>query len=123
MSPTASAACQTSNTPQNRHALRDGTGQTNLFKWVAGLDPTNPASRFVVAIAPVPGQPGKTNVMSNPIASGRTYTVMASSTLGTGASWSAINASTPTISGSQETITDLSASGKTKFYHVVIIHP
>ena len=34
-----------------------GTGQNNLFKYVAGLDPTNPASVFVLKVANVAGQP------------------------------------------------------------------
>ena len=35
----------------------DGDGQNNLFEFTAGLVPTNPLSRFLVSIAPVPGQP------------------------------------------------------------------
>jgi len=31
-----------------------GTGQTNLFKYAAGLDPLDPNSRFTLTIAPVP---------------------------------------------------------------------
>jgi hypothetical protein len=36
----------------------DGTGQNNLFKYVAGLNPTNPASVFVLKINPVAGHAG-----------------------------------------------------------------
>jgi hypothetical protein len=37
--------------------------------------------------------------------------------------WSAINASAPSDNGTQRTITDLSASGAAKFYHVEITKP
>jgi hypothetical protein len=41
-------------TPPNPNAAptadADGTGQNNLFKYIAGLDPTNPASVFVLQL-------------------------------------------------------------------------
>ena len=52
----------------------DGTGQNNQFKYVAGLDPTNPASVFVLSIASVTGQPTQVNLLFNPVVGGRTYT-------------------------------------------------
>lgn len=101
----------------------DGTGQTNLFKYIAGLDPTDPASIFTLTIAPVPGQSGQKNLIFSPIAAGRTYTVVAASSLVTGGSWSGINASAPADNGTQRTITDLSASGPAKFYEIQISYP
>ena len=64
----------------------DGTGQTNLFKFIAGLDPTD-HSRFTITIAPVPGQPGQQNVIFNPVVAGRTYTVTAKTSLNPSGGW------------------------------------
>jgi hypothetical protein len=99
----------------------DGTGQTNLFKYTAGLNPTD-GTRFTITIAPTPGQPGQMSVTYSPVVAGRTYAVTAKTSL-SGSSWSAINASGPTTNGSQQTITDLSATGPAKFYHVEITKP
>jgi len=101
----------------------DYTGQTNLFKYIAGLNPTDPTSRFTMTIAPVPGQPGQKNVIFSPVVAGRTYTVTAKTNLNTVGGWGAINASAPSDNGTQCTITDLSASGAVKFYHVEISKP
>ena len=38
----------------------DHTGQTNLFKYIAGLNPLD-GSRFTLSIAPVAGQPAQKN--------------------------------------------------------------
>jgi hypothetical protein len=99
----------------------DGTGQSNLFKYVAGLNPTD-GSRFSVTVAPVDGQPGQKYVIFAPIVAGRTYSVLAKTDLSSG-SWSSITASGPSDNGVQRTITDLSAGGPAKFYHVEITKP
>src|SRR5882724_10790804 len=52
----------------------DGTGQNNQFKYVAGLDPTNPASVFVLTVAGVTNQPTQMNLIFSPLAAGRIYT-------------------------------------------------
>ena len=101
----------------------DGTGQTNLFKYIAGLNPTDPTSRFVVSIAPVSGQPGQMNVIFSPVVNARTYTVVAKSSLSTVGGWSPINGSALSVNGAQGTITDLSATGPAKFYEVQITLP
>jgi len=51
----------------------DNTGQNNLFKYVAGLDPTDPTSIFYLQIASVTNQDAQENLLFNPLASGRTY--------------------------------------------------
>jgi hypothetical protein len=57
--------------PTNSHDCAtcdpDGTGQDNLFKDVAGLNPTNPASVFALKIAPVTSQPTQKTLAYNPI--------------------------------------------------------
>ena len=59
----------------------DGTGQTNLFKYTAGLNPLDPNSRFTLALQPVAAQPGRKNVVFSPRFTDRTYTVKSTSDL------------------------------------------
>ena len=111
--------------PPNPNAAPDadptGTGQNNLFKYIAGLNPLD-GSRFTLTILPVAGQPGQKTITFQPIVAGRTYIVTAKPTL-TSASWTPINASAPIDNGSSRTVTDLSASGPDKFYRVEITKP
>lgn len=99
----------------------DGTGQTNFFKYIAGLNPLDPNSRFLLRVDPVPGQPSRKDLTFSPLAAGRTYEVKSSTSL-TGA-WQALGAFTTTEVGNQRTITDLEATGARKFYHVEITKP
>ena len=101
----------------------DGTGQTNLFKYIAGLNPLDPASRFTLSIQPVPGQTGQKNVVFTPRLTGRTYTVTSRPALTTGSYVPLTNPSAPSDAGPQRTITDLSAGGAAKFYRVEITKP
>ena len=110
------------NTQAGPNVDADGTGQTNLFKYVAGLNPLD-GSRFTITIAPVPGQPQQQSVIFSPIVAGRTYTVTAKTNLNSVGGWQPISASTPSDHGSQRTVTDLSATGAAKFYHVEITKP
>lgn len=96
-----------------------GTGQTNLFKYVAGLAPTDPNARFIVRIEPVSGQPAQMKVNFSPRLDGRTYTVKASTSLAAG-SWSPLVSMSTTDNGSERTVTDLNATGTKKFYRVDI---
>lgn len=101
----------------------DGTGQNNLFKYVAGLDPTNRASIFVLKIANVTGQPGQKNLIFNPLATGRTYTIESKTNL-VGGSYAALAGfSGPLTNVNQVTVTDLIATQTSKFYHVHISLP
>ena len=67
-----------------------GTGQTNLFKYVAGLNPLDPTSRFLLRIAAVPGQPTQRAVTFSPRFSDRTYTVQSKLNL-TAGSWTPLS--------------------------------
>lgn len=100
----------------------DGTGQNNLFKYVAGLVPTNPASVFVLGIsnATLPYGP----VLNfGPAVAGRSYVVQSSSNLLTGG-WAPFSAviSLQTSSNSI-TIPDNTAAQAQKFYRVQISLP
>ena len=101
----------------------DGTGQSNLFKYIAGLNPLDPNARFTLAIAPVPGQPGQKKLTFSPRFTDRTYTIKAKSSLLSIGGWTTIVGSTPSDNGTERTITDPDASGPAKFYRVEITKP
>jgi hypothetical protein len=101
----------------------DGTGQNNLFKYTAGLDPTNPASIFVLQIAGVNGQQNQKNLIYSPIASGRTYAVQFKTNLVSGVYTNVTGFGGPNTNGDQVTVTDLSATQPNKFYRIRISLP
>jgi len=102
----------------------DGTGQKNLFKYVAGLNPTNPSSVFALDIQSVNGQPTQKKLIYSPIVVGRTYTSQFSTDLVNGA-WSPLTGySGPTIDINQAaTLTDRSATQASRFYRIGISIP
>ena len=101
----------------------DHTGQTNLFKYIAGLNPLDPASRFTLTVQSVPGQPAQKNLVFAPRLTDRTYTVTSRPALTTGSYVPLTNPSAPSDAGPQRTITDLGATGAAKFYRVEITKP
>lgn len=103
------------------NADADGTGQTNLFKFVAGLNPLD-GSRFTFSIQPVSGQPGQKNLIFQPLVSGRTYGVQFRTGLTTG-NWEPLTGTTQSDNGNQRTVTDPNASSASKFYQVQISKP
>ncbi len=101
----------------------DGDGQNNRFEFTAGLIPTNPLSRLLLRIAPVPGQPQRKNLVFQPLVAGRTYTVVRATSLAP-ASWSPLPGSPPTVdNGAERTVTDTNATETGKFYRVEITKP
>jgi hypothetical protein len=103
----------------------DGTGQDNLFKYVAGLNPTSSASVFVLKIAPVTGQPTQKKLTYSPIVvgSGQVYTVQFVTNL-IGATYANLTGfSGPTTNGNAASVNDLSATQTSKFYRVNISLP
>ena len=101
----------------------DGTGQNNLFKYVAGLDPTNPASVFVLLIQNVTGQPTQKKLLFNPEVSGRTYTAESRTDLVSGSYVALTGFSGPVTNVNQVTVTDLNATQPNKFYRIHISLP
>ena len=101
----------------------DGTGQNNQFKFVAGLDPTNPSSVFVLTIAAVTGQPNQVNLIFNPVVGGRTYTPQFSTDLLSGVWTQLTGYAGPVINGNQATITDLNAAPSNRYYRIDISAP
>ncbi len=101
----------------------DGDSQCNLFEYTAGLDPTNPASIFVLAIAAVPGQPNQKALIWKPWASGRTYAPEFRTNLEGGAYADLAGYGGPATNSTEITITDLNATQPDKFYRIRISMP
>jgi hypothetical protein len=102
----------------------DGTGQNNLFKYVAGLDPTNPSSIFQLTIQTViTNQPTWMGLTYNPVAPGRTYTIEFTTNYPSGPYTPLTGASSPQTNGTQVIVIDLNATQSNKFYHVHISMP
>lgn len=103
----------------------DGTGQNNMFKYVAGLDPTNPASVFVLNIATDTNQPSENDLLFTPLALGRTYTPQFSTNL-PGGVWLPLTTCTGPVTnniGTQVTITDTNPIPPQEFYRIEISLP
>jgi hypothetical protein len=117
-------------TPTNSHDCAtcdaDGTGQNNFFKFVAGLNPTNPASVFVLKVAPVTGQPTQKALTYNPIliGFGQTYTVQFRTNLTGGATYANLTTTSAlATNGNQVSVNDIQATQTQKFYRVNITLP
>jgi len=102
----------------------DGTGQNNVFKYVAGLDPTNPASVFVLNIASITNQPSQNSLFYHPLSLGRTYTPQFTTNL-SGGIWLPLTTYTgpATNGGTQITITDTNPIPPQEFYRIDISMP
>ena len=98
----------------------DGTGQNNFFKFVAGLNPTNPASVFAFNVASVPGEPTEANLVFRPVVAGCTYTPLFSTNLLAGPWATLTTGSAPVTNGGQITITDTNATRPQGFYQIEI---
>ncbi len=100
----------------------DRDGQTNAFEYTAGLIPTDANSVFRLRLEAVPGQPSQKRVIFSPRFPGRTYVVKAKPSLLTG-TFAPLGSSSFTDNAQERTVTDLNASGTTKFYQVEITKP
>jgi 1,4-alpha-glucan branching enzyme len=101
----------------------DGTGQNNLFKYVAGLNPWDATSVFTLQLSPVVGQPNQMSLTFKPIANGRTYTTQGSASPSGGSFSDLTSTSGPQTNGNQVTITDLNAAPSNEFYRIRISYP
>ncbi|MGD0061684.1 MAG: carboxypeptidase regulatory-like domain-containing protein, partial [Verrucomicrobiia bacterium] len=97
----------------------DGTGQNNMFKYVAGLNPTNPASVFTLQIQNVANQPTHKNLLYGPIANGCTYVVESTTNL-VGGAWTPQAVSAPLTNVNQVIVMDANATTPQKLYRVSI---
>ena len=99
-----------------------GSGQTNLLKYVAGLDPLDPNAVFRLRIEVVPGQPGQKRIVFGPVLADRLYSVKAKAAL-TDPAWQPLASEASDGLLPERTVTDLEASGGRKFYEVEITKP
>ncbi len=97
----------------------DGTSQNNFFKYVAGLDPTDPTQVFTVQIA---ASNQVINLTYGPVNSTDIYTVQSSPDLNP-VNFSNLTNITAQVNGSQVTVTDLQPWPSNEFYHVQISLP
>ena len=96
----------------------DGDGQLNHFEFVAGLDPTDPSSRFIVQITG--DSEGSPQVIFDPVVAGRTYTVKYKDTLDA-STWDTLLNTATDNSGLERTITDTSVSLPGSRFYIVEI--
>ena len=101
----------------------DGTGQNNLFKFVAGLDPTNPSSVFLLTITSDTNQPPNQALQFLPIVGGRTYTPQFNTDLVNGVWLSLTTFTGPETNGSQISVTDTNPLSPQEFYRINISLP
>ena len=100
----------------------DGDGQNNFFEYTAGTIPIDALSKFNLSIAQVFGQPNQKNVVFSPRFPNRTYAVQFRTNLISG-SFAPLGGTTITDLGTERTVTDLNATGASKFYRVQISFP
>jgi 1,4-alpha-glucan branching enzyme len=100
-----------------------GTGENNLFKYVAGLNPTDPNSVLEFQIAADTNQAGQVDLMFTPVVDGRTYTVQSTTNLASDAFSDLASIGTITTNGNQVTMTDTNASSASEFYRLRISLP
>jgi concanavalin A-like lectin/glucanase superfamily protein len=99
----------------------DGTGQNNFFKYVAGLDPTDPTQVFTVQIV---ASNQVINLTYGPVNTTDVYIVQSSPDLNPLNFSDLINTNiTVQANGSQVTVTDLYPWPSNEFYHVQITLP
>ena len=107
--------------PNVAGADTDGTGQTNLFKFAAGLNPIDPNSRFTV-LALASGQPARQSIVFSPVVAGRTYRLTYKADLND-ATWSPVAGVTFADIGTQRTMTDPVPLGAKRFYRIEFTKP
>ncbi|MFZ2281023.1 MAG: hypothetical protein WAW39_24705, partial [Prosthecobacter sp.] len=96
-----------------------GTGQNNLFKYTAGLNPTDPASRFITSVGHAPGS---YTLVISPRLPDRTYTVQFSTDL-SASGWQPLTGAIIQDNGQTRTVTDPDAASLRKFYRVQVSYP
>ena len=100
-----------------------GTGQNNLFKYTAGLDPTDPTSRFITAVGPAsPTDTSAHTITISPRLPDRTYTIQYSTDL-SASGWHTLTGATILDNGQTRTITDPDTTSLQKFYRVQVSYP
>lgn len=100
----------------------DGDGQNNHFEYFADTNPNNSLSLFQLSIARVPAQPTHKDIIFRPRHPHRSYEVQFRNNFETG-SFAPLLGTSTSDAGLQRTVTDLNATGASKFYRVQISIP
>lgn len=100
----------------------DGDGQNNRFEFTAGIDPTDPLSRFLLRVEPVAGEPAQKRLVFSPLVTGRNYDILTSTTL-LGDTWTALTGGIVSDAGEERTVTDPEATEGRKFYRLQVTKP
>ncbi|QJE98859.1 hypothetical protein [Luteolibacter luteus] len=90
-----------------------GTGQSNLFKWLAGLDPLDASARFLLVTEPL--NEGSVSISFGPCNPGRRYTLQKSADL---VLWTSLPAVEASADRENLRVTDPSPLEGTTFYRV-----
>jgi hypothetical protein len=95
---------------------------TMLDAYVIGLDPNDPASRFLLRVEPVAGQPAQRRLVFSPCFEGRHYDILTSTTLEPD-SWTLLEGGISEGGDIQRTVTDPNGGEDRKFYQIKITKP
>ena len=116
----------TTNPAAAANADADGTGQNNQFKYIAGLDPTNPSSIFLLTVTCPSNPPSEYDLTYGPVLLGSnapTYTIQFATDL-VATNWAPLTGYTgPVTNGNQLTVIDPAPVDTNKFYRIDISVP
>lgn len=96
----------------------DGDGFSNYAEFVVGTDPTDPNSKFTVAVALEPNSPNRLNLTFSPVKSHRTYTILVSDSP-TGP-WTEDQVIQPTLSEPQTVTVPINNTVPSRFFRILI---
>lgn len=100
-----------------------GTGQSNRFKYVAGLDPRDPDAVFRLNLGLDPGPPARPKLVFGPRWPTRSYTPLYRSSLTGDELWQVLSETEINDAGTQRTLFDLDPGGTSRFYRLRISYP
>jgi hypothetical protein len=104
-------------TPESApNASPTGNGVTNMEAYLAGLDPLDPYSIFRIVNVQLNGTAAQITFSA---VAGKTYTLLKSNTVGSGATWTTVVSNIAGVNGNV-TVQDPSANGQSAFYEVLL---
>ena len=100
-----------------------GTGHNNRFKYIAGLNPTDPSARFQIDARPAAGAQGHAQVVFSPRMEGRQYRIFKAEALLPSPVWTEMTPSAVTDVGSERRALDPEPADTQQFYRIEITLP